>query len=123
MFGVMQRKEADIAFANLFPHVEHYSYMQFSDWYTMDAACIMVPRPQPVPQIANLYLPLDAQAWFWTIFTFCSMLLFYSLLSHDQIAKLLSLRAKRGILWDMTVAIALNESDQRLHKFRAYSFR
>ena len=67
ILGDLEFGRADIAWANLYIQRHRLSFMSFTEWYTMDRHCFMVPIPKPYSQVLALLRPLDMPTWLASI--------------------------------------------------------
>ncbi len=83
--GDFQRGIAEIGWANLYVTPKRFHIMDFSDFYVMEPACFLMPRPQPYSGAIILILPLDLRTWLFGIFTLITILVFYLFVSKSTI--------------------------------------
>ena len=63
LLGDLQFERGDIGWANLFDTPDRRTFMGFTDWYSLDSFCPLVPKEKSYPKALALILPFDAILW------------------------------------------------------------
>ena len=59
----MQFHRADITWGNLYIIAERDPFMDFTNWYSIEETCVMVPKPEPYPNILAATRPFSFLTW------------------------------------------------------------
>ena len=79
--GDVQFRRADIAWGNLFIIPERAGYMEFTNWYSIDEACIMLPKPGTYPNILAATRPFPPVLWGVVVLTLAVVVIVYWIIS------------------------------------------
>lgn len=121
--GDLQYNRADISWGNLFIIPSRDPYMDFTNWYAIDEACIMVPKPLPYANILATVRPFSTWTWVAFLLTLIIVTIFYSFVSVIQFQKHDSLAIKMENIPLFVLAITLMQNSQDVHKISGTSIR
>ena len=85
MLGDLFHERRDIGWGNLFDTLDRHEIMSFSEWYSLDTVCALVPKTNSYPKIRSLILPFDDYIWTCLIFILVNLGVLFAVFSKFQV--------------------------------------
>ena len=117
--GELQRKSADIAWANLFVQDKNLHLMSYTDWYANNQICVLVPGPVPYPKILGLVMPFDGLTWLWALLSMATA--FVVLLVY--VLKFPMSEMKGIHVFSFVVSLSINQSCELIQNLKGQGLR